>query len=337
MTEAAGVGIWGVGHALPDHVLTNHDLEKMVETTDEWIRTRTGISERRIADEDTATSDLALRASQQALERAGVAPEELDLIIVATVTPDMSFPSTACLIQHALGASNAAAFDLEAACSGFMYALSVARGLIASDTARLVLVVGAETLSKITDWTDRDTCVLLGDGAGACILGPCRRGAGILSTHLGADGGGGDLLYMPAGGSRRPASRATLEGREHYLKMNGREVFKFAVSTMGDAALKAVCAADLQFEDVDWYIPHQANIRIIEASARKFGLPMDRVYVNLDRCGNTSSASIPIALAEGWEKGLFTPGQNLLLVAFGGGLTWGSAVVRWIGEEERVV
>lgn len=326
------VTITGLGSCVPERVLTNFDLEKMVDTTDEWIRTRTGIRERRIADETTATSDLAIVAARRALAEAQLDPADLDLIIVATVTPDMLFPSTACILQDRLGARRAAAFDLEAACSGFLYALAAGAQFIETGMYNNVLIVGAETLSKIVDWTDRSTCILLGDGAGAAVLQPSGDERGILSIHLGADGGGGDLLKQPAGGSRCPATEETVRNRLHYVHMNGREVFKFAVKVMGEAAQTVLQACNLTFNDVDYYIPHQANYRIIEASARRFGLPMERVLVNIDRYGNTSAASIPMALDEAVSEGKIKPGDIVLLVAFGGGLTWGAAAIQWTLE-----
>ncbi len=321
--------IKGTGAAIPQRVITNGELEGIVDTSDEWVFSRTGIRERRIADPGENTSDLALTASRQALEAAGVAPEQLDLIIVATVTPDMPFPATACLLQSKLGATKAAAFDLETACSGFIYGLSVGSQFVQTGAYRYVLVVGAEILSRITDWTDRSTCVLLGDGAGAVVLGPATDGSGILSSYLGADGTGADLLYQPGGGSKHPASSETVDARMHFVKMNGREVFRFAVKIMGDAAQRALAQCGMTLDDVSFYIPHQANYRIIEASARRFGLPMDRVYVNIDRYGNTSAASVPVALHEAHQAGRIKAGDVLLLVAFGGGLTWGASVIRW--------
>lgn len=321
--------ITGVGSCLPSNVITNSDLEKMVDTNDEWIRTRTGIRERRVVDAETATSDLAVVAAERALAEAGVAAEDLDLILVATVTPDMPFPATACLVQERLGARQAAGLDLEAACSGFIYALATGAQFIESGLYDRVLVIGAETLSKIVDWTDRRTCILLGDGAGAVVLEPTEPDQGIVGLHLGADGSGADLLYQPAGGSRLPASDETVRQRLHFMQMNGREVFKFAVKVMGEAAQAALDKCNLSLGDVDFYVPHQANYRIIESSARRFGLPMDRVYVNIDRYGNMSSASIPVALDEALNEGRINPGDIVLLVAFGGGLTWGAAAIRW--------
>ncbi|MDI3270367.1 MAG: beta-ketoacyl-ACP synthase III [Bacillota bacterium] len=326
-----GVRIRAVGKAVPEKVVTNQDLEKILDTSDEWIRTRTGIRERRIVEKEVASSDLAERAAREVLAKAGWDPEDLDLIVVASATPDHIFPSTAAMLQAKLGTDGSGAFDVSAACSGFVYALSTAAAQVKMGVARKALVVGAETLSKIVDWTDRSTAVLLGDGAGAVLLEPTEEGAedGILSVYLGADGRGGDLLIQPAGGSRHPASEETVKEGLHYLKMNGREVFKFAVQIMGDAAEEALKRAGLGFDDVDLYVPHQANQRIIDASARRFGLPAEKVWVNIDRYGNTSSASIPIALAEAEGEGRLKKGDIVLLVAFGGGLTWGAAVVRW--------
>ncbi|MEW6046463.1 MAG: beta-ketoacyl-ACP synthase III [Bacillota bacterium] len=331
-SDGRAVGIWGTGSAVPPRVLTNFDLEKMVDTSDEWIRTRTGIRERHIADEKTATSDLATAAARRALEAAGVQPGRLGLIIVATVTPDMSFPSTANLVQDRLGARSAAAFDLSAACSGLLYGMDVAAAAIESGRAEFALVIGAECLSKITDYTDRSTCVLFGDGAGAVVLGPVRPGWGLLATHLGSDGSYADLLYLPAGGSRRPASQATVAERLHYIRMQGNEVFKIAVRTMGDAAEESLRRAGITVDQVRHFIPHQANVRIIDAAAKRLGVPDDRVVVNIDRYGNTSAASIGIALDETARAGKIADGDHVLMVAFGGGLTWAAAVVRWGGR-----
>ncbi|NLJ32991.1 MAG: ketoacyl-ACP synthase III [Firmicutes bacterium] len=323
------VGIVGVGSALPEKIITNRDLEKMVDTTTEWIVTRTGIRERHIAGPETATSDLALSAGRQALRRAGVKANEVDLIIIATATPDMAFPSTACIVQAALGAESAAAFDLEAACSGFLYGLAIAEQFISSGIYDTALVIGAETLSKITNWSDRNTCVLFGDGAGACVLRPVSKGKGILSHYLGADGKGGELLQIRGGGSRRPTSVDTLQGGLHYIEMLGSEVYKFAVRIMGEAALEAIQRSHLSQRDIDFLIPHQANHRIIKAVAKRLELPPEQVVVNVDRCGNMSAASIPVALEEAVVGGRVKDGHILVLVAFGAGLTWGATVIRW--------
>ncbi|MGI6143250.1 MAG: beta-ketoacyl-ACP synthase III [bacterium] len=323
------VGIVGVGSALPEKIITNWDLEKMVDTSNQWITTRTGIKERRIADPETATSDLALMAGRRALERAGIGPEELDLVLVATTTPDMDFPSTACIVQAGLGAYNAAAFDLEAACSGFLYGLAIGEQFISSGVYETVLIIGAEVLSRIVNWSDRNTCVLFGDGAGACVLRPVTAGKGILSHYLGADGRGGKLLQIPAGGSRLPASTVTVEQGLHYIEMQGAEVFKFAVRIMGEASLEALRRAGLAREEVDFLVPHQANHRIIMAAAKRLGLGLEQVIVNLDRYGNMSAASIPVALEEAVSEGRIRDGDNVLLVGFGAGLTWGAAVLKW--------
>lgn len=322
--------IAGTGSAVPEKVLTNLDLEKMVDTSDEWIRTRSGIERRHIAEDGETTATLGAEAARRALEDAGVGPEEVDLIIVATVTPEMLFPSTACVIQDMIGAKNAGAMDLSAGCSGFIYALSVADSFVRIGQSETVLVVASETLSKITDWTDRSTCVLFGDGAGAAVVMPSPDGErGIINTILGSDGSKGELLYMPAGGSRYPASHETVDKRMHYIKMNGREVFKIAVEAMGEAAASVVEGAGYRPEDVDLLIPHQANIRIIKATAKRLGISMDRVYVNIQEYGNTSAASIPIAVDEAKRKGFLRPGDLVVAVAFGAGLTWASTLFRF--------
>ena len=329
MNKFLSVGITGTGSCLPEKKLTNFDLEKMVDTTDEWIRTRTGISERRIADNKTATSDLATEAAKIAIDDAGLLLEDIDLIIVATATPDMAFPSTACIVQKNIGAKNAVAFDIEAACSGFLYALAIGEQFIKTGVYRNVLIIGAETLSKITNWKDRRTCVLFGDGAGAAVLQQVEGGLGILSSSLGSDGFRGDYLTQPAGGSRMPASIKTILNDLHYIHMDGREVFKFAVRAMSKSALEIIKDVGYNIEDVDYMIPHQANIRIIEAVAKKINLTMDKVYVNLNDYGNMSVASIPVALDEAVKKGSVKAGDIIILVAFGGGLTWGSSVIKW--------
>ena len=321
-------GFLGTGSCLPDKEVTNFDLEKIVDTNDEWIRTRTGISARRIADDQTATSDLAYGASIKAMEAAGVTAEELDMIIVATITPDNSFPSTACTLQDKLGAVNASAFDVSAACSGFVYASTVAMQFIQSGAAKKILVVGAETLSKILDFTDRNTCVLFGDGAGAAIIGPVESG-GIVAMELGAKGSGGKFLSQPAGGSRMPATKETVDNRLHYIKMDGSEVFKFAVRIMASSSKKVIEKAGWEIDELDYLIPHQANIRIINSAGKKLKLPSERVHVNLDKFGNTSAGSVPIALDEAVRTGKINKGDKVVLVAFGGGLTWGALAVEF--------
>lgn len=321
------VGILGTGKYVPERRLTNRDLEQMVDTNDEWIVTRTGIRERRIADAAQATSDLAYEASVKALAAAGLTADQIDLIIVATITPDMFFPSTACLLQDRLGAKRAAAFDLSAACSGFIYGLATASGFIQSGLYRRILVVGSETLSRITDYTDRNTCILFGDGAGAVVVGEVPEGRGFQSFVLGADGSGGDLLRICGGGSRLPSTEQTVADKRHYLEMNGRDVFKFAVRVMGSAAEEALAKAGLGKEDIDLLVPHQANIRIVQSALERLGLSEDKAMVNLDRYGNVSAASIPLALAEAVEEGRAKEGDRLVLVGFGGGLTWGSTVL----------
>ena len=329
----------GWGSYVPERVLTNDDLAQMVDTSDEWIRTRTGISERRIAEDDETTSSMAVQAAWRALKKAGVSPSQLDLIIVATATPDHAFPATACLVQDALGASNAAAFDLSAGCTGFVYALGVAADMVEGKASRpglvkpgrggAALVIGAETLSRITDWSDRTTCVLFGDGAGAVVLQADDNYGGLLGTVLGADGSGGDLLILPAGGSGEPPSHRTVAERRHYLKMRGREVFRFAVRAMPDAVKDVLAQSDLCPGDIDLLVPHQANQRILEVAAKALDLAPERVYSNLDRYGNTSAASIPIALCEAADEGLIQRDDLVVCVGFGAGLTWGASAVRW--------
>lgn len=327
--ELINAGIVGVGTCVPERVLTNAHLEQMVDTNDEWIRTRSGIRERRIASPEQATSDLAAAAGKRALEDAGVEPEEVDLVIAATNTPDMSFPATACLVQDRIGARNAGAFDLAAGCTGFIYGLAVGSQFVSTGSCRTVLVIGAETLSRILNWEDRNTCVLFGDGAGAVVLRPAAEGSGILASKLWADGAGGPHLSLPAGGSRQPATRETVDGKLHYVHMNGREVFKFAVRIMGEAAEEVLAAAGLTKSDLDFFIPHQANIRIIDAAAKRLGLPMEKVLVNVDRYGNTSTASIPLALEEAVHGGRIKKGDHIVMVGFGAGLTWGAVAMKW--------
>ncbi len=321
-------GFLGTGSCLPDNEVTNFDLEKIVDTSDEWIRTRTGISARRIADDQTATSDLAYGAALKAMEAAEVSAEELDMIIVATITPDNSFPSTACTLQDKLGAVNASAFDISAACSGFIYATTVAKQFVETGSVKNVLVIGAETLSKILDFTDRNTCVLFGDGAGAVIVGPVENG-GIVAMDLGAKGSGGKFLSQPAGGSRMPASQETLDNKLHSIHMDGSEVFKFAVRIMASSSKRVIDEAGWSIEDLDYLVPHQANIRIINSAGKKLKLPMDQVHVNLDKFGNTSAGSVPIALDEAVRSGKIKRGDKVVLVAFGGGLTWGALAVEY--------
>lgn len=323
------VGIIGTGKYVPDRVLTNQDLEQMVDTNDEWISTRTGIKERRIVNAEQASSDLALNAARIALEQAGITAMELDLIIVATITPDMSFPSTACVLQDKLGAKKAAAFDLSAACSGFIYGLANASNFIATGIYKYALVIGAECLSKITDYTDRNTCILFGDGAGAAVLGPVAEGRGFRSFELGADGSGGELLKISGGGSRCPSSPESLEQKQHYIYMAGQEVFKFAVRIMGSAAEEALRKAGIDKSEIDLLVPHQANIRIIQSALNRLDLPEDKCMINLNKYGNVSAASIPIALAEAVEEGRIREGDCIVMVGFGGGLTWGASVLIW--------
>lgn len=323
------VGIAGVGAYAPPRRLTNEDLSKIVDTSDEWIRSRTGIRERRIMDPGTTTSDMGVIAARKALASAAIAPADVDLIVVATATPDMVFPATSCIIQHRIGAVKAACFDLEAGCTGFIYALSVGAQFIMTGAYDRVLVIGTDALSTVTNWKDRNTCVLFGDAAGAVVLTPAGTGEGILSLHLGADGSGAELLKVPAGGSRLPASRETVDKDQHYLQMAGSEVFKFAVKVMGEAALEALRQAGITTDEVTCFVPHQANIRIIEAAAKRLGIGMDRVFVNVAHYGNTSCASIPLALSEALEAGRIKQGDVVVIVGFGAGLTWGAGVVRW--------
>lgn len=322
------VGILGMGYYLPEKVLTNTDLEKMVETSDEWIRTRTGISERRIAAPHEQTSDLAVAAARQALAQAKLTPQQIDLILVATMTPDMPCPATSCIVQAKLGAPQAAATDVSAACSGFLYGLVMGSQFVRTGAYRHVLVIGAEILSRVVDWTDRSTCVLFGDGAGAVVLGQTKQGE-ILSTYLGSDGTKADLLKVPAGGVQAPATHQTVDARDHFLKMSGAEVFKSAVRAMADAGLKAIALAGIKPEQVACVVPHQANIRIIDAVMERAGIPREKVYLNVGRYGNMSAASTVVAFCEAVKEQRVKPGDYALLVAFGAGLTWGSCVIRW--------
>lgn len=321
--------VTGVGSYVPTRVLTNADLEKMVATTDEWIISRTGIKERRIAAQDEFTSDMAALAAHKAMLMAGVTADEIDLIIVATITPDMPFPNTACLVQRKIGARRCAAFDVEAACSGFIYALEIGQQFIMSRTYNTVLVIGAEKISSIVDWTDRNTCVLFGDGAGAAILQSREGSHGLLTAVMGADGGNADLLFMPGGGSRCPATVDSVAGRQHYLRMTGKETFKNAVQAMYGAAKEALKRCELDIAQIKCVIPHQANRRIIDAVGDRLGATPEQLFVNLDRYGNTSAASVAIALDEAVCSGRINRGDLILLVAFGAGLTWGAAVIEW--------
>jgi 3-oxoacyl-[acyl-carrier-protein] synthase-3 len=322
--------IAGWGKALPSHVLTNADLEQRVSTTDDWIRSRTGIRERRIAGPEETTLSLAVEAGRRALEVAGLPAAAVDLVVVCTFSPEFGgMPSTASLVQDALGATRAGAFDLNAACSGFIYGLAVAQGMIAGGGREAVLVIGAETMSRLLDWNDRSTCVLFGDGAGAVLLRAGPPPGGLLSSVLGSDGSGGDLLYVAGGGSRRPASVETVEAGEHFIRMNGKEVYRFAVTSAPRSCLEAVSRAGIALDDVDLFVPHQANIRIISSAAATLGIRPERTFVNVDRYGNTSAASIPIALCEAAEAGRLSPGDHVLLAGFGGGLSWGAAVLEW--------
>ncbi|MDR1122572.1 MAG: ketoacyl-ACP synthase III [Endomicrobium sp.] len=323
-----GVKILGTGSYFPKKVLTNVDLEKIVDTSDEWIRTRTGIKERRICKENEITSDLAYLASLEALKSSNISQEQIDLIIVATITPDMFFPSTACFLQKKLGLNFAPAFDLSAACSGFIYGIATARAFIESGLYKTVLLVGAETLSKITDWTDRNTCVLFGDGGGAMLLSASEKNDNILSTYLGADGAYSDLLFIHGGGSAMPATIETVNQKLHTMKMRGRDVFKAAVPKMALAAQKALELSGKKMDDINLFIPHQANMRIIEAVAKKLDISMDRVFVNIHKTGNISSATTITALDEAIKIGRVKSGDLVEVVAFGGGFTWGASVIR---------
>ena len=329
MKEGNFTRILGVGSYGPDQVVDNNKLSETVDTSDDWIRTRTGILERRYANPNQTTSDLALEAAQQAIKNAGVLPEEIDLVLVATITPDMAFPSTACILQHKLGLNKIACFDLEAACSGFLYALDVADAMISSGRYRKALVIGAEKMSSIMDWEDRTTCVLFGDGAGAAILSKEGTGPELLGFYCGADGSNPSLLCQPAGGSAFPATTETVNDRKHFLKMNGREIFKSAVRVMESSCRELLSKHSLTLGDIDHIIPHQANMRIVESLSQRLEVPLDKFFCNLDRFGNTSAASIPLALSEAISTNKIKPNQLCLLVAFGAGLTWSSTLLRF--------
>lgn len=329
MSKKINSKITGTGSFAPSKILTNYDLEKMVETSNEWIITRTGIRERRISEDGTGASDLSLEASLIALKEAKLEPEQIDLILLGTVTPDYLLPSTACILQDKLKAKNAAVLDIVAACSGFIYGLSIASAFIAIGQYRNVLVIGVELLSKITNWEDRNTCVLFGDGAGAAVVSATTEEKGILGTFLSGDGSLANLLHIPAGGAKVPLTKENIDLKQHYIFMAGNEVFKSAVRAMAGAAEHIIQKVGLTSEEIDLLIPHQANIRIIEALAKRLKVPMEKVYVNIDRYGNTSAASVPIALDEARKKGVIKEGSNTVLVAFGAGFTWGSAVIKW--------
>ena len=327
------VGFLGTGYYLPEKVLTNADLEKIVETSDEWITERTGIKERRLAEDDVPMSTLAQKAAERALENAGVKAEELDLIIVATLTSDRIIPSTACMLQTRLGATHAAAFDLSAACSGFVYAAMTESQFIKTGVYNKALVVGAETLSKYSNWEDRNTCVLFGDGAGAAVLGQVEDGYGILSFDLGSDGSGGDAIQIPSSGSLMPVSKESIDKRLNLIHMDGRETFKFAVKAMGRTVETSLKKIDMPKEQIDWLVPHQANIRIIQSAAKRLSMPMEKVVVNIHKYGNMSAACIPIALAEAAAEKRFKKGDIVALSGFGAGLTWASCIMRWSKED----
>ncbi len=321
--------IIGTGSYAPRKVITNHDLEKLVDTSDEWIIERTGIKERRIAEKNETTSDLAYEAANKALKAAKVHAQELDLILAATTTPDTIMPSLGCVLQEKLGAKKAAAFDIYAACSGFIYGLSVANAFIKSEMYRNILLVGAESLSRFVDWEDRTTCVLFGDGAGAVVLQRHAGKRGVLSTHMHSDGSLGNLLYVPAGGALHPATHETIRKRMHFIKMKGNETFKVAVRALEDVVQEALEYNKIKPEEIDWLVPHQANLRIIQAMAQRLRMPMEKVVVTIHKYGNTSAATIPMALDEAVRDGRIKDNNLLLFEAFGGGLTWASALVRW--------
>ena len=334
MTEKKkSAGILGTGWAAPEQVVTNADLERMVDTNDAWIVERTGIHQRHVAPDDMPVSELAYRAACMALKDAKVDPADLDLILVATLTSDRVIPSTACVLQHRLGAVHAGAFDLSAACSGFVYGSAIACQFIETGMYRRILVIGAETLSKVVDWTDRNTCILFGDGAGAAVYGAVEDGLGVQSFDLGSDGSGADFLDIPASGSLHPVTHEMLDQRMNFIHMDGKAVFRFAVKIMGKTVESSLQKAGMDKEEIDWLVPHQANIRIIQAAAKRLNLSMDRVIVNIGNYGNTSAASIPVALAEAAHAGRFKKGNVLALAGFGAGLTWASCIMKWAKED----
>jgi len=323
------VRVLGVGSEVPDKVLTNSDLEKMVETSDEWITQRTGIKERRVADENTATSDLATAAGRKALEDAGVDPADLDLVIVATTSPDEPLPACACHVQDRLGAKNAGAYDLSAACAGFVYAFAAGTDFVRARDNAKALVIGSECLTKMTDFTDRTSCIIFGDGAGAVVVGDSNDDSDVLYCNMGSDGGQADMMMIPAGGSRVPATHQTVDDRMHYMKIRGREVFKFAVRKMSDLMLEGMEKCGLTPEDVALVVPHQVNMRVIEPASQRAGIPIEKVFMNIEKYGNTSGASVPLALAEAVKEGRVERGDHIILVGFGAGLAWAVSVVRW--------
>lgn len=325
------VGILAVSHYVPEKILSNKDLETKLDTSDEWIRSRTGIEERRVASDDETTASIGTVAASRVLEKANCPPEDVDLVIVATMTPDSVLPAVSCRIQAGIGARNAGAFDVNIACSGFAYALSMGCSYVTAGMAKKVLVVGSDVMTRVMDWTDRGTCVLFGDGAGACLLGQVEEGYGLLAQELGSDGRGAEHLTIPAGAGAMPADRNGLAQKDFTLQMNGREVFRFAVQVMGNSAIAAAKKAGITSDDIDLFIPHQANNRIIEAAAKRLGVPMEKVFVNVTRYGNTSCASIPLALSEAVDAGRVKDGDKVVLVGFGGGLAWGALVFHWGG------
>lgn len=327
--EFKSVGIKGLGYYVPEKIMTNFDFEKIIDTNDEWIRTRTGIQERRFVADDQATSDLCVEATKKALDNANMKIEDIDLILVATCTPDYLVQATACLVQHKLGVKGIPCFDLNAACSGFIYGLTVAGGMIRGGVYKNILVIGAEALSRIIDMQDRNTCILFGDGAAAAIVSEVEEGYGILGTYLGAEGEDDEVLKIPAGGTKKPNTHETIENRENFVKMKGQDVFKFAVHALPSATNKALKIAGVKSDDLEMIFPHQANVRIIESAAKRIHVPIEKFYMNLQRFGNTSSASVGLALGEALEKGKIKKGDLIALTGFGAGLTYGSVIIKW--------